>query len=184
LSSCFRFKRHHCSCFVVGFRLPLDLCLCGCLFLGEAVANRVSKRFADGSFFRGWLRSWVFLWWLLGVIPCGDRLGFRVYIRCHLLLFVFRVLWGWVSFELSSFLFLIWLTFCTIINYANCLTFCVLDAGGPIILLRDRELVSFCNLVLIGFGVPLVERVWGGLLIWSWSLADRSLLIRDRESVI
>jgi len=32
-------------------------------------------------------------------------------------------------------------------NHADCLTFCVLDVGGSVILLRDRELVSFCSLV-------------------------------------
>lgn len=40
----------------------------------------------------------------------------------------------------------------------QCLTFCVMDAGGPVILLRDRKLVSFCNLVSVGFGVSLVDR--------------------------
>ena len=56
---------------------------------------------------------------------------------------------------------LIWLTFCTTANHAVCLTFCVLDAGGPIMLLRDRELVSCCNFVLASFGAPLVDRGWG-----------------------
>ena len=30
-------NRRRCSCYVVGFRLPLDLCLCCCFFLGEDV---------------------------------------------------------------------------------------------------------------------------------------------------
>jgi len=33
-----------------------------------------------------------------------------------------------------------------------------MDAGGPVILLQDRELVSFCKLVSTGFGVSLVDR--------------------------
>jgi len=33
-------NRHHCSCFGIGFHLPLDLVLCRCLFLGEAVWRR------------------------------------------------------------------------------------------------------------------------------------------------
>jgi len=33
-------NRRRCPCFVVGFRLPLDLCLCCCLFLGEAAWRR------------------------------------------------------------------------------------------------------------------------------------------------
>jgi len=48
---------------------------------------------------------------------------------------------------------------CIIVNQADCLTFCVMDVGGPIILLRDRELVSFCNLDLIG----LVFLWWTGV---------------------
>jgi hypothetical protein len=33
-------NRRRYPCFVVGFRLSLDLCLCCCLFLGEAVWRR------------------------------------------------------------------------------------------------------------------------------------------------
>jgi len=33
----FPLNRRRCPCFVVGFRLPIELCLCGHLFLGEAV---------------------------------------------------------------------------------------------------------------------------------------------------
>jgi len=33
-------NRRRCPCYAVGFRLPLDLCLCCCLFLGEDVWRR------------------------------------------------------------------------------------------------------------------------------------------------
>jgi len=81
----------------------------------------------------------VWWWWWGGVVVVVISLRW----------WRWRVVVG-VSFELSSFLFQIWLMFCTITNHADCLTFCVLGAGGPVILLRDRELVSFCNLVLTG----------------------------------
>jgi len=45
-----------------------------------------------------------------------------------------------VSFELSFFSFLI--DVCSIANHVVCLTYCVLDFDGPVILLRDRELES------------------------------------------
>jgi len=52
LGCIFASNRRRCPCFVVGFRLPLDLYLCCCLFLGEDVWRRsdavVVMRGGDG----------------------------------------------------------------------------------------------------------------------------------------
>jgi len=45
-----------------------------------------------------------------------------------------------VSFELSFLPFLI--DVCSTVNHVVCLTYCVLDYVGPVLLLRDRELAS------------------------------------------
>jgi len=50
-----------------------------------------------------------------------------------------------------------------------------------LLLLRDRELASSCIFVWLSIsGGPGVR---GVRLVGSWSLVERSLLIRDRESV-
>jgi len=56
---------------------------------------------------------------------------------------------------------------------------------GWFIWLRDRKLGSSCNLCLTWFGFfSGVPGARGALLIWFYSLVDRSLLIRDRESIL
>jgi hypothetical protein len=57
-------RRRLCPCFVVGFRLPLVMCLCGCLFLGEPVW-RDSFGGGDGE-------EW---WWFVGVGGGGGSDG-------------------------------------------------------------------------------------------------------------
>jgi len=60
-----------------------------------------------------------------------------------------------VSFELSFFSSLI--DVCSTANHVVCLTYCVLDSDGPVLLLRDRELASSGS-CLVGYGVSLVDR--------------------------
>jgi len=73
------------------------------VWLGWGVAELVSKRLADRSFFEGgWcclVRRRVFVWWLLWEISCGGHLCFLAPNSLSLTLVL--------SFELSSLLVLI-----------------------------------------------------------------------------
>jgi len=62
-----------CACFVVGFRLPLDLCLCGRRFLGEAVWR---DSFGGGVVVEGWC-WWFVLRWLWWRRSCVAVVVFR-----------------------------------------------------------------------------------------------------------
>jgi len=61
-----------------------------------------------------------------------------------------------VSSKLVFFPFLI--DICSTANHVVCLTYCVLDSDGPVILLRDWELVSSDILVWLATVFFLVDR--------------------------
>ena len=106
----------------------------------------VSERFVDVSYLRGWQ---VFV----GVISFGGSLCYTGQCSSSLALVcvfwvvkVFRVFGECVSRCNEPFPF-DFVVVCTIAYHVFRLTYCVLVSGGLVILLRDRESVSNCNLV-------------------------------------
>lgn len=55
--------RRRCPCGVVGFHLPLDFCLCGCLFLGEDVVRRSDNVIVVEMCSSDTVAVEVILWW-------------------------------------------------------------------------------------------------------------------------